>query len=739
MKERIVVTGMGIISALGRGTDATSEALIKNIGGVHRSENLPKRLSCFPVGEVFLSNKEMAHILSVKEPISKLRTVLLGLMAAREAISSAGLTSQSLNKCAFVNGTTVGGMDRTEQIFKNIIEERAGNDECAELRYNDCGCSTEFIAKELGRFALITTTSTACSSAANAIVLGARLLEDGRCNCALVGGSEALTLFHMSGFNSLMILDSELCRPFREDRAGINLGEGAAYLVIERESSAKKRGATILAVLSGYGNACDAYHQTATSPNGDGPYLAMKRALSNARLQPCDIDFINAHGTGTPNNDSTELQAMKRIWGENIPPFVSTKSLAGHTTSASGAIESVISILSLSSSTRHVLNNSFGFGGNDTSLIFSNPENINKNFTFESEESGQKVYVLSVAQASCQQPLTDDWFRSPIIHDVAYAPGLPVNVKDLVSPAEARRMTALLKRCVASAFQAKSKAEVHQREIIPEAIITATGLGCMDISEKFLGDMCANGEDVALKPSLFMNSTHNTLSSLIAILMHNHGYNNTYSHGDLGFESALLDAFLGIKNCLFNSALVSAHDETTPLMARIMPYTHPSVNFASDLSVATVLSGSGQINDSENLVQLNSVNIMNGHAKDVAAVVSKTQPDIVIIGSNGKPENDNPYNQVLSNIQSSCPSLSPTILHYKHIFGENYSASAAAFLLGVKILEEQYIPSLFLYKNVEPSDCRKINRITIVNSAEPIPGLKEKAPHCWGVVSLSLK
>lgn len=223
------------------------------------------------------------------------------------------------------------------------------------------------------------------------------MIKAGLVDIAVVGGSEALSKFHLNGFNTLMILDGERCRPFDKDRAGINLGEGAAYLVIESESSAKARGAEILGELSGYANTCDAYHQTASSDNGDGAYLSMTKALAMAGLQPDEIDYVNAHGTGTPNNDITELAAMRRVFGDKLPKFSSTKAFTGHTTSASGSIESVICLLAINrgfipvnlgfkneidndakpvdktiiAEVDHVVDNAFGFGGNDTTLIFS--------------------------------------------------------------------------------------------------------------------------------------------------------------------------------------------------------------------------------------------------------------------------------------------------------------------------------------------------------------------------------
>ena len=194
-----------------------------------------------------------------------------------------------------------------------------------------------------------------------------------------------------------MILDRQQCRPFDRDRAGLNFGEGAAYIVMERLSHALERGATPLAELAGWGNACDAFHQTASSDDGEGAYLAMKQAIERAGINVTDVNYINAHGTGTPNNDVSETRAMQRLFGENVPPVSSTKSSTGHTTSASGAIESVITLMAMNNNfipanigfstpiengikpaatpvtdkhIKYALCNSFGFGGNDSSLLF---------------------------------------------------------------------------------------------------------------------------------------------------------------------------------------------------------------------------------------------------------------------------------------------------------------------------------------------------------------------------------
>ncbi len=401
MERRVFVIGAGIISAIGVGKDATIQSIMAGETGIMPVKHLVTDHSYLPVGEVKMSNAEMSQALAVKYPCNELRTVLLGMYAAKEAVEEANLTATELKSAAFIGGTTVGGMDKTERHFKKVMDTQAEAPDSGELKYNDCGYSTDFIADYIGKFKIVTTSSTACSSAANAIIMGANLIKAGIVDIAVVGGSEALSKFHLNGFNTLMILDKERCRPFDKGRTGINLGEGAAFLVLESQESAVKRGAKVLAELKGYGNSCDAFHQTATSENGEGAYLAMRKAMDMAHLNPSDINYVNAHGTGTPNNDECEVAAMERIWGCSLPFFSSTKSFTGHTTSASGSIEAVISILCMEKgiiplnlgfttpikegatpvqktqserTIKNVLNNSFGFGGNDSSLIFSKYE-----------------------------------------------------------------------------------------------------------------------------------------------------------------------------------------------------------------------------------------------------------------------------------------------------------------------------------------------------------------------------
>ena len=292
----VLITGCGITCAIGNGKEEVLSSLLANRSGIGPLKYLKTSHTEFPVGEVKMSDVEMEHVMGIESGTPVTRTALMGMIALHEALTDAGMDGKDISGAAFVNGTTVGGMDKSEQYYTDFIENNTRNE---YIKTHDCGSCSEMIADRFGRFRIISTISTACSSAANAIELGADMIRSGQADIVVAGGSECITKFHLNGFNSLMILDHGQCRPFDAERAGLNLGEGAAYLVLESGQSAARRGVKPVALLSGYGNACDAFHQTASSPDGEGAYLAMSKALADAGLTPDDIDYINAHGTGT--------------------------------------------------------------------------------------------------------------------------------------------------------------------------------------------------------------------------------------------------------------------------------------------------------------------------------------------------------------------------------------------------------------------------------------------------------
>lgn len=385
---------MGVISAIGDSLAANRKALAHGHTGIGYSGPVNSRYAGeIPFGGVRLSNAELMERMAIHDA-GVSRTTLLAAHAFRQAIADAGLGSTLLTAAdtALIGATTVGGMCLTDELYRDSL---GGSQDSQYLASYDGASTQQYLQKRYGLNGMVTTINTACSSSANAIQYGARLIRNNLVSRAIVGGVDSLAKYTINGFNALQILAPEACKPFDEHRQGLNLGEGAAFLVLEREEDLAGKGA--YAELTGYCNVNDAYHASSLSPDGEGPFLAMQGALRSAALDASAIGYINAHGTGTENNDASESHAMIRIFG-TPPPFVSTKSGTGHTLGASGAIEAAYSILNLfyqeaypsvNFSTpipetglrpltefrpmklEHVLSNSFGFGGNCTSLVFS--------------------------------------------------------------------------------------------------------------------------------------------------------------------------------------------------------------------------------------------------------------------------------------------------------------------------------------------------------------------------------
>jgi 3-oxoacyl-(acyl-carrier-protein) synthase len=386
------ITGMGIVSAIGLSVEDNLSALRAGKSGIAPMQFLDDHRKLL-TGEVKVSNRDLIDRFSIKsDNIS--RTSLLGIAAAQEAWGN-NQHHASL-RTGIISATSVGGMDRSENFYRDYLNR--DNPDFQILKCHDSGNTTERIAAHLGISGYINTLSTACSSSANAIMLGARLLLQDKLDRVLVGGTDALTWFTINGFRSLMIYDDAWCRPFDESRNGLNLGEGAAYLVLENERSLAISGNKTYGYVRGWANAADAYHQTASSPDGKGATMAIQQAIATSGIPLSDISYVNAHGTGTKNNDLSESVALKNVFGTSIPPFSSTKPYTGHTLAAAGAIEAVFSVLAIQHGLIYpnlnyntpiteeglipvatlqnqpvsaVVSNSFGFGGNNSTLVFS--------------------------------------------------------------------------------------------------------------------------------------------------------------------------------------------------------------------------------------------------------------------------------------------------------------------------------------------------------------------------------
>lgn len=388
---RVFVINTGVCSAIGMNTAENYENLIKEKSGVSKIELVENLDKPYYGGEIKKSNSELKTILNVDSNTQIPRTALLGLIAAKEALGDLKVPYESIQ---LFSASTVGGMDLSEDFYHNFFSDNS-LEGIEVLRYHDCGATSNWINDKLDFLKIPFTISSACSSSANAIMIAADSIKSGKNELALAGGADALCKFTINGFNSLMIYDAELCRPFDITRKGLNLGEGAAYLLLASEDYVKENNITPIAEFKSGANTNDAFHQTASSPDATGAKLAMINAMQKANLNAEDIAYVNAHGTATENNDNTEQKAINDLMPENIF-FSSTKGFTGHTLAAAGSIEAVWSCLSLQhqkafanihckepidvkrppvfktkeAKVDNVMSNSFGFGGNSTSLIF---------------------------------------------------------------------------------------------------------------------------------------------------------------------------------------------------------------------------------------------------------------------------------------------------------------------------------------------------------------------------------
>jgi len=387
------VTGAGIICSIGANKAEVWKSIEESRAGIRKLTRFPGET--FPTAiaaEVDVDLDERLP-LSGREAKRLSRTDKLAVIAAAEAVAQAG--TLPMERAIVSTGTSTGGLLEGEDFFfRRTMRGRAPS---SRVLQQPTSAPSDAVARALGAGGGVISNATACASAGAAIGIAADYLRSRHANVAIAGGSDALCRLTYSGFNVLQAVDAQPCAPFSSQRKGITLGEGAAYLVLERWDEAIARGAKPIAELCGYGATCDAHHPTAPHEEGRGAEAAMRGALADARWNGHGIDYVNAHGTGTVLNDAAETKAIISAVGETVP-VSSTKSYFGHTLGASGAVEAVFTILALQHQIapptlrleeaaadctldyiphtprpmqlRSALSNTFGFGGSNVALLF---------------------------------------------------------------------------------------------------------------------------------------------------------------------------------------------------------------------------------------------------------------------------------------------------------------------------------------------------------------------------------
>jgi len=401
--NRIVITGMGTINAVAGNIPDFLQALQKGVCGIGPID-LFDTTGCRSINGGQIRDFDPHRCIPPSYSLKRMsRADLLAFAATIEALHDAGLyplPPDIMEDMGIAMGGGSGGLLEAEAFYGDVLKKGSPHARFSRLASIYCASSADHIASHLGLMGPKVTLMTACSAGATVLGYGRDLIRSGQAAIMLAGGVEPMCRITYASFNALQSLDPDLCRPFDRQRAGLSLGEAAAMMVLEPLTSALARGAKIYGEVLGYGVTCDSHHMTAPDVQGSGAIRSMQAALADSGLSVTDIDYINAHGTGTSVNDVTETAAIKAVFGKRAYdiPVSSIKAMTGHTLAAAGALEGIVSILALKhgfmpptlhyrdpdplcdldyiaegtrrAELRAVLSNSFAFGGNNTTVIF---------------------------------------------------------------------------------------------------------------------------------------------------------------------------------------------------------------------------------------------------------------------------------------------------------------------------------------------------------------------------------
>ena len=698
-----VITGLGIVTAAGCGVDEVWRSITKGTSGLKPLSLFQSpRYGQIPVGEI------REDLIALGAPLHSSRSDKLGWLAAREALASAKINLPDYaDQAGIVLGCSVGGSFDSEQFLTTLIKR--GKIRARPTRFHECNSAVDLIANDFGLFGPSMTLATACSSGALAIATAADLIMSGEADVMLAGGADSLSLMTWGGFHSLLLVDAAGCRPFDAARAGMTLGEGAGMLVIEAEETARKRGATILARLTGWGASCDAHHATAPDPDGAGALAAMQSALRRAGLDAAAIDYVNAHGTGTRDNDLAEGRALKTLFNDRVPPFSGTKRFFGHALAASGAMEAVVCIAALqrqqlppnpgfttpdpaiglepitkmqSASLTHVMSNSFGFGGNNAVLIFSKPD----------------VTPLTQAPQPTIPAVTGLGLIGPGTISVReITPPMPPGTVSVhacgpladaaqLTPNQRRRFSRLLQMGLLAARRSHAPDSTQR-----VAVALGTGMGCLETAALFIENMITKDEREPM-PALFPNSVHNAAAAQVAIDQGARGLNSAPTAGEISFECALWQGISQLANDQADCVLTGAVDELNKYILGIgrrwglwsesnRPGEGAMIASLVRAETATVpLARVTKVRLGRYRQPFNATR----EADWIAASVDLKTVDVILSGAGGWPELDERYAAVAAALSSRAgrPLEHQT---YKQLCGEFQSASAFGFSVAVEL------------------------------------------------------
>ncbi|MEY2428668.1 MAG: 3-oxoacyl-[acyl-carrier-protein] synthase [Verrucomicrobiota bacterium] len=702
-----VVTGLGLVSANGCGVGANWAAIRNGVSGLK-----PLSLFSSPRYGQILTGEAPRDLRALGAPSHASRSDQLGWLAAREATAAA--------KCDFTNcaeragvvlGSSVGGSFNSEHFLETLIKRAKMR--ARPLRFHECVSVVDLIADEFGLLGPSLAVATACSSGALAIATAAEMIHAGDADVMLAGGADSLSRMTWGGFNSLLLVDALGCRPFDLNRAGTSMGEGAAVLVLEAEEFARKRGAKILARLSGWGASCDTHHATAPHPEGAGAASAMRAALGRAGLEPSAIGYVNAHGTGTRDNDLAESKALKTVFEGRVPPVSSTKGFFGHALAASGAIEAVVCVEALThqeipsnpgfknldptiglepvtelraASLTHVMSNSFGFGGNNAVLIFSRPETpIINGVTRPVEVAVTAIGIVGpgvLGPRPIEAPLPADTVTAHSCGDLADAA--------LLTSTQRRRMCRMVQMALIAARRTHSPDPTQRL-----AVAMGTGFGCLEEGALFIENLISKNEREPM-PSRFSGSVHNAPAAQIAIDLGARAMNFAPTAGEISFECALWQGMTQLGTGQADAALVGAVDELNkyPLsLGRRWGFWNEQTRPGEGAAMASLTQ---MKNTSSRLARVSAVRLGRyrrpfdakreadwiGESLDLNAV------DVVLTGAKGWLSLDKHYTDVVA-VLSKLSGRALEQQTYKQHCGEFHAASAFGFSVAVGLAQQR--------------------------------------------------
>jgi len=696
-----VITGVGIVAAPGRNVTEVWQAVANGTCGLKPLTLFPSpRYGQIPVGEI------QHDLVGLGAPLHSSRSDKLGWLAARDAIQDAKLnTADHADRAGVLLGCSVGGSFESERFLISLIKR--GVMRPRSTRYHECASAVDLIADYFGLFGPSLAVATACSSGALAIAAAAEMIQAGEADVMLAGGTDSMSRTTWSGFHSLLLVDSAGCRPFDVARGGMSFGEGAAVLVLESEANASKRGAKIIARLTGWGASCDAHHATQPHPDGAGALAAMQSALHRANLNATAIDYVNAHGTGTRDNDLAEAKALKSLFGDHVPPFSSTKRVFGHALAASGALEAVVCIESLrrgqlppnpgfgemdpdiglspvttlrSASLTHVMSNSFGFGGNNAALIFSQPETTPRTRLLKPAP----VAVTGIGMIGPGKVL---------MHTIE-PPMPPAGLKvhscgqldtSSLTPNQRRRLSRIIQMALLATRRCPPPATTER-----VAVALGSGFGAIDEGSILLENWIAKDEREPM-PARFPGAVHNAAAAQIAIELGAHGLNSAPTAGDISFEGALWQGMCQLAGGEADCALVGGVDELNkyPLgIGKRWGFWTDQTLPGEGAVVAQIVGEGKAVSAMAHVTALRLGRFRRPfdaarEADWIAAAVKLTKVNAIFTGAKGWPVLDEYFQSVLGALSSGAGrSLSHHT--YKQECGEFGAASAFGFAAAVE-------------------------------------------------------